>query len=217
MENRGLSRNILEALSSVDLISLADRYGIDVPEDLNRRFIISELLDISAELEEDDSSGLIITQDDPGLSELPLTYNETKISAVLSNPVWLYVFWDISAAEKLLFAEGKTQASLIVRVAVIGKDGTVQHKESFDVPVAITDTDQNILLPSGEKNIRVELILETATEKPRLLAVSGLLPLTRSCPDFRESIMDTASPLFELSSFKELMRTHFLQHRQAFS
>ena len=41
-----ISRTYLESLSTADLISLADEYGIDIPEELNRRFIIGELLEV---------------------------------------------------------------------------------------------------------------------------------------------------------------------------
>ncbi|MDR1786719.1 MAG: DUF4912 domain-containing protein, partial [Spirochaetaceae bacterium] len=57
-----LSRKYLETLSSADLITLADKYGIDIPEDLNRRFIIAELADIAAEAQESVLSGLTITE-----------------------------------------------------------------------------------------------------------------------------------------------------------
>jgi len=40
MEQTPLSRAYLESLSTSDLVSLAEEYGIDVPEGLNRRFII---------------------------------------------------------------------------------------------------------------------------------------------------------------------------------
>jgi hypothetical protein len=221
-----LSRKNLEALSSADLISLADEFDIDIPEDLNRRFIIAELLDIARETQEDSLSGLIITHEKPVEAGLPATYNETVLSAVRSNPVWLYVYWDISVQDWAIINANKVRAALILRVAVLGGDGQVVQKESFDVPVVLTDTDQFILLPSGEctagkygvrKYIRVELILETPAEKPRLLSVSGSVPLTRSCPDFRESLLNDDPPMLELSGFKELMRTHFLQHRQSFS
>lgn len=47
------SRQQLEAMSTSQLIAFADKYGIDIPSDLDRRFIIGELL----EAEEDfDSS-----------------------------------------------------------------------------------------------------------------------------------------------------------------
>ena len=50
MEQNFLSRTYLETLSTADLISLADDYGIDIPDDLNRRFIIGELLEFADEL-----------------------------------------------------------------------------------------------------------------------------------------------------------------------
>jgi hypothetical protein len=160
-----------------------------------------------------------MTDDAPEATDSPPLYNETSVSAVPSNPVWLYVYWDISASDNALLAE-RVQPALILRVAVNGADGKASPSESFDVPVDIADTDQFILLPASadtEKNIRVELILETFDERPRLLAVSGSVPLTRPSPDFRESFLGEMPPLLELSGFKELLRTHFLRHRQAFS
>ena len=49
MDTMLLSRTYLESLSTADLFSLAEEYGIDIPENLNRRFIIGELLDISGD------------------------------------------------------------------------------------------------------------------------------------------------------------------------
>lgn len=206
-------------MSSADLISLADEYGVDIPEDLNRRFIIAELLDIAREMQEDSLSELVITDETPVETELPISYNETSVSAVRSNPVWLYVWWDISMAERTQINDHAVQAALILRVVVIGHDGKVSPSESFDVPVDIVDSDQYIPLPASEqeKKVKIELILETYNEKPRLLAVSGPVPLARPCPDFRESFLSELPPLLELSGFRELMHTHFLQHRQAFS
>ena len=53
MDTVNVTRSYLERLSTSDLISLADEYGIDIPEDLNRRFIIGELLEATEELNED--------------------------------------------------------------------------------------------------------------------------------------------------------------------
>ena len=45
MDNNMLSRPYLESLTSAQLFELAEQYGIDIPPDLNRRFIIGELLE----------------------------------------------------------------------------------------------------------------------------------------------------------------------------
>ena len=49
METENINRAYLETLSFSDLSKLADEYGVDVPEDLDRRFLICELLDIVEE------------------------------------------------------------------------------------------------------------------------------------------------------------------------
>ena len=88
-----VSRTYLESLSTADLISLADEYGIDIPENLNRRFIIGELLEAAEEWDEFEDD--LEESDQLETADLPQTYNETVISAVLRNPVWLFVYWDV--------------------------------------------------------------------------------------------------------------------------
>ena len=48
-KQKNLSRGHLETLTSSQLIALADEYGIDIPDDLNRQFIIAELLEFAKE------------------------------------------------------------------------------------------------------------------------------------------------------------------------
>ena len=50
MESKKLDRNYLETLSSAELISIADEYGVDIPDDLNRRLIIGDLLELAEEM-----------------------------------------------------------------------------------------------------------------------------------------------------------------------
>ena len=49
-----LTRAKLETLTSAELLEIADEYGIDAPDDLNRQFIIGDLLELASELEEGD-------------------------------------------------------------------------------------------------------------------------------------------------------------------
>ena len=46
-----LTRAKLETLSSSELLEIADEYGIDAPDDLNRQLIIGDLLELASELE----------------------------------------------------------------------------------------------------------------------------------------------------------------------
>ena len=105
MERADITRAYLETLSSADLNDLAEEYGIDIPEDLTRRFVIAELLEAAVEDERARASDL---RDIPGAAaesvsnkalDLPSSYNENRITAVLRNPAWCYVYWDIKRSD----------------------------------------------------------------------------------------------------------------------
>ena len=49
MNNEQISCAYLETLAFKDLVKLADEYGVDVPQDLDRRFLIAELLELAQE------------------------------------------------------------------------------------------------------------------------------------------------------------------------
>ena len=53
MNDEFISRESLESLSFSDLSNLADKYGIDVPENLDRRFLIAEILEIVEEFNDE--------------------------------------------------------------------------------------------------------------------------------------------------------------------
>ena len=61
MDDAIITRSYLETLSFSDLKKLADEYGVDVPEDLDRRFLLSELLEIAEESRQDKTAGMIIS------------------------------------------------------------------------------------------------------------------------------------------------------------
>lgn len=51
METKNITLSHLATLSTADLLSLADEFGIDIPENLNRSFVIRELLETAEELQ----------------------------------------------------------------------------------------------------------------------------------------------------------------------
>ena len=64
MENTEITRPFLETLSFSDLVKVADEYGIDVPEDLNRSFLIGEILEVVADMENSMNQQEMIISDD---------------------------------------------------------------------------------------------------------------------------------------------------------
>ena len=117
-----LTRAYLESLTTIELIRMADHLGMDIPPELDRIFIIEEMLDSAYA---DDT--LENSQDGSEMSDvsgeankapnlhadtetahqsaiesvpLPKQYNITFIEVMIRDPLWAFVFWEIKAQEK---------------------------------------------------------------------------------------------------------------------
>ena len=222
MEKKFLSRQYLESMSTADLISLADDYGIDIPDNLNRRFIIGELLEIAEELEQEKNQDedVLLTEepDDEKIAELPKTYNDTKIYAMLRNPAWVYVFWDIKESEVRKINTEK--ASISLRAFFFSDKYTEKPEESFDIQLTAEDRERTFLLPAGKKFFTVSLVYSSSKESPSPLATTQRIEI----PQESEQIKNTQpgknfemSPLVRLSGMQGLLHDHYVNHRQSFS
>ena len=61
MADSNITRNYLETLSFSELVAIADEYGVDVPEDLDHRFLIAEILElVNEDHDEDDETGHVV-------------------------------------------------------------------------------------------------------------------------------------------------------------
>ncbi len=216
MSDTRLSRVYLETLPSADLIALADDLGIDIPENLNRRFIIGELLEVAADLAGDDGDDL----EDSGQADSaasPETYNETVVSAVLRNPVWLFVYWDVNKGHILRARTSAGVCSLGLRVSMFSKDSPEAAADSFDVPVSVEDRNRYVLLPSGFGSVRVDLVLDIGDDTHEVLAGTGMVSLPLVPERISNPLPETpVSPVLRLSSLPDLLRTHYTNHRQSF-
>jgi len=117
-----MTRTYLESMTTGDLIRMADNLGMDIPPELDRIFIIEELLEMASPDDViDDISDLqniaaedqkVKTEDslqadqnivDLGLAEsvpLPKHYNITYIEVMIRDPLWAFVFWEIKDQDK---------------------------------------------------------------------------------------------------------------------
>lgn len=213
MNDTKLSRAYLETLPSADLIALADDFGIDVPENLNRRFIIGELLEVAEDLADDDLAE--VSQEETVASAE--TYNETVISAVLRNPVWLFVYWDVNKSLILSVRASTRVRSLSLRVSMFTKDSLEVAADSFDVPITIEDRNRYVLLPLGFGSVRVDLVLDLEDGAQEMLASTGMVSLPLVPERIANPLPETpVSPVLRLSSLPDLLRTHYTNHRQSF-
>jgi hypothetical protein len=94
----------LESLSTGELIELAGKYDLDIPPDLDRIFIIEELLCL--EDENEDSQRHETHHHDLNHDEfmelvvLPKQYHVSFIEVLIRDPLWAFVFWEIKEYDR---------------------------------------------------------------------------------------------------------------------
>lgn len=216
-----LSRNTLETLTSSQLIDLADEYGIDIPDNLNRQFIIEELIEVAKEIAENSIFKETIKVSDDAVNsiatELPDSYNETKIDVMLRNPVSLFVYWDFSEVQLKQLNSNKT--NIYLQISFFEDMESEKPEDTFDIQIDIEDREQYILIPGGKKFVRVDLMQNTSNAMDAVLAVSSRLAIPQGSEEFMnfhpgENLK--IKPILELSGIKTMLKNHYNNYRQSF-
>lgn len=216
-----VDRAHIEALSFSDLVTMADEYGIDVPEDLDRQFLIAELIEVLQDAGKV-SDDMVLAS---GLSEneivLPKNYNETQISAVLVNPVWAFVFWNISEADKQMVK--KRGCTLSLRICSYE---TKLQAESEEKPVHVSEIqnlsssqEQHVFLNTEYRYIKVELVYSNASSG-NILASSSLVVIPEGAEylnDIHPGQDPDVSDIIKLSGLGDILWDQYENHRQSFS
>ena len=225
MDTKNITLPHLASLSTADLLSIADELCIDIPENLNRSFIIREIFETAEELQAEKTEGEDISEIEleEEISEkkqtLPDTYNETEICAVLRNPAWIFVYWDISAADISRLNSDFSFKSLCLRVSFWKNQDDEKPLEAFDVQLGFSDRQQYVLLSPGKNFVRIDLVaLYSGGREDENLAVSRKIELPKGS-EILNSLPGReveAEKLVELSALKGLLTTHFENHRQSF-
>lgn len=198
-ENGGVTSEKLDALTDGELRRLADRVGLDLPEDLDRVFVLEELV----EAIEEDRHGRRDAGDSPvHIAEMkyatlssdpmpgmpdplqvhPSRYGETMIRAMARDPSWAFAFWDISDPDRQALLEEDEGASLFLRVTEIGA-GDAPKRGFFDIPVSVEDAQWYINLPRAEASYRIELCARSGG-KVRSLARAAETVVPRQSLEF---------------------------------
>ncbi len=219
MNEEPMNRASLEKLSFSDLVKLADEYGVDVPEDLDRRFLIAELLELSEESNNKDEEMIIATESD---NQQPLilngNFNETQVSCVLRNPAWLFVFWNLGDSDYSKIYENQT-CSLKLRICSYNDPSDTKPEEAFEVQTPTQSQEQYVLLPKGKKYIKVELVCVNSGAG-EVIAFSPLVAIPQGSSlvnDLQPGREESFSPVQELSGIRELITEQYRNHRHSFS
>lgn len=228
MEEQILSRKKLESLTNDELRELADTYGLDIPSNLNRNFIIGELLEYAQELEistqADRDLNYVEYEEDDGQDDgelrLPKSYNETKINAILRDPAWVYTFWDINESDLQSFTDNEDFLNLSLHVVFYDSADSEEQTDSIDLKVSLEDRNQYILLSSEKKHFSLSLE-ECCRGKPNIiLAKTKRISVPTGNELLKNAIpgkkMDFP-PLIRLSGIDAVLRRQYLDHREMFS
>lgn len=164
MDELRLTRSYLETLSTGDLALLAERLGLDIPSDLNRVFVIEELLETDTEIDRalipEDNELAVIPSDGDSKLQLPDRYNATFIEVLLRDPAWVFTFWEIRSQDRDLY-EGATEfGGYHLRLSSLDAPLLGEGKgvaDSFIISVEPTDRAWYLCFPSSKGLFKVEL------------------------------------------------------------
>ena len=137
-----LSRSRLESLSADELIKLADLYGIDIPFGLERIFIIEELLICSnPDKQPKITEELEVSPTYLESALLPKQYNISFIDAIVRDPLWIFVFWEVKGQDREIHENAPDFKSYCLRLIPLDKDGREpkSKENSFTVSVSTED------------------------------------------------------------------------------
>jgi hypothetical protein len=103
MDSPCFTMSYLESLSTGELITLAEKSGLDIPHGLERVFIIEELLYLDHDSDEKADDIVDLNHHDfKELTALPKHYNISSVEVLVRDPLWAFVFWDIKEHDRIL-------------------------------------------------------------------------------------------------------------------
>ncbi|MEQ8819119.1 MAG: DUF4912 domain-containing protein [Sumerlaeia bacterium] len=120
--------------------------------------------------------------DESGVS-LPSDYGQTMVSALVRDPDWIFVFWELSERTRSEFnlGRGQHERPLIVRlydVTDIIFDGENAHA-THDVPVNDYTSSWYVRTPQPGRNYVIDLATYTETGEFKTLARSGVVTVPK--------------------------------------
>lgn len=175
-------KTYLNSLTTRDLVRLADQAGIDIPPELDRIFIIRELLDNEAE--NGSSAEFLDEKPNQVTAELPKQYHITYLEVLLRDPQWVYTFWEIKAQDRERFERDPRFEGYALKALERKKQQNSLESsfiELFSVPVRSEDNSWYLGFPKDGvfrialwvEGLNVSLIFSRVFTLPRFLNSSG--------------------------------------------
>jgi uncharacterized protein len=211
----------LNALSVDALYALAEKMGLDLPEELERVFIVEALLeafdddnadrrssgDMALHIEEKKFSGSELDEIEASLEAAPCIerrYNETLIYCMPRDPEWAFCFWDVKDDEIDALNTLEGYRGLFLRVTKSPHAQDAKSSSSFEIPVDERDDHWYIHMPDQDAFYRLELCARTGS-KSRVIAHSNIIRTPRSLMEQElQDLSESAASLAALSGLDKL-------------
>jgi hypothetical protein len=145
------TKNNLEILTTEELRKMADAIGIDMPPDLERIFIIQELLEAGAETDLDeihaDSEELVDPNHilEPVL--LPKQYNVNYLEVLFRDPLWAFVYWEINSLDRKTYESSPEFKGYFLHLIPLPLQKGDAVTDSFTISIGGLDNSWRIYLP----------------------------------------------------------------------
>ncbi|MDR2419369.1 MAG: DUF4912 domain-containing protein [Treponema sp.] len=204
-----LKRPCLESLTTQELIQVADSFGIDIPPELDRIFIIEELMESAEEEEVSDAPAnkkaapyrkLLekrITEPVP----LPQQYNITFIEVMLRDSLWAFTFWEVKSDDKEIYEKADDFVGYQLKVSEYRNS-----QEPFTILVGTEDDAWYIGFPPGGGHFKIELCALRGDEEI-VLAASHPFTMPRLFNP-SEDVVLYKNPLIRLSGIEDFSILH---------
>ncbi len=171
-----MTKERLQTLSLQALQEIAQREEVTFPPNVEREALIELILEEEEEeeLDRENSNNTAmrvkeknfgVIKDEVGSYisnyELPDSYNETKITLLLRDPLWAFAYWDLRQVD-VDAIENLSGARLILRVYQVDENakGGNTRTDPFEIPVKVTDRRWYINLPKTGSKYSLELIVQ---------------------------------------------------------
>ncbi|MDR2398480.1 MAG: DUF4912 domain-containing protein, partial [Spirochaetaceae bacterium] len=154
-----LTRPYLESLTTHELIRLADSFGVAIPPDLERLFIIAEIMDVTAEYTRNEAALVVplVETDIPEPVPLPKQYNITFIEVLIRDPFWVFAFWEIKNADKESYEKSGDFKGYQLKVSSADASQKAHGEGAFSISVGVSDTAWYLSFPPGCERFKLEL------------------------------------------------------------
>ena len=155
----------LERLSTDELSKLAEKHGLDIPQDIERVFIIEELM----YLNEDSGSRAGDIED---IYYIPKKRDISIVEVLVRDPLWAFVFWEIKKHDQDFYEAEPDFEGYCLKVIPL-KEGSQQPDTAGEYIVSVGKDNAWYLgfPPDDRRFFKIELCV-SGWENLTVLAVS---------------------------------------------